>query len=91
MFIAEWNVRTPMDKVTSSRPERQTALIAKNLSRYKVDIAALSETRLACYDSLVDCGYTFFWSGKTEKERRESGVGFTIRITSSGAGPFTCK
>ena len=60
VFIAEWNVRTLMDKVTSSRPERQTALIAKELSRYRVDIAALSETRLACYDSLVDCGYTFF-------------------------------
>ena len=79
VFIAEWNVRTLMDKVTSSRPERQTALIAKELSRYRVDIAALSETRLACYDSLVDCGYTFFWSGKTEKERRESGVGFAIK------------
>ena len=81
VFIAEWNVRTLMDKVTSSRPERQTALIAKELSRYRVDIAALSETRLACYDSLVDCGYTFFWSGKTEKERRESGVGFAIKNT----------
>ena len=79
VFFAEWNVRTLMDKVTSSRPERQTALIAKELSRYRVDIAALSETRLTCYDSLVDCGYTFFWSGKTEKERRESGVGFAIK------------
>ena len=63
VFIVEWNVRAHMEKVTSSRPERQTALIAKELSRYRVDIAALSETRLACYDSLVDCGYTFFWSG----------------------------
>ena len=72
VFIAEWNVRTLMDKVTSSRPERQTALIAKELSRYRVDIATLSETRLACCDSLVDCGYTFSSSGKTEKERRKS-------------------
>ena len=39
VFIAEWNVRTLMDTVTSSRPERQTALIAKELSRYSVDIA----------------------------------------------------
>ena len=81
VFIAKWNVRTLMDKVTSSKPERQTALIAKELSRYRVDIAALSKTRLACYDSLVDCGYTFFWSGKTEKERTESGVGFAIKNT----------
>ena len=79
VFIAEWNVRTLLDRSTSDRPERQTALVAKELSRYRVDIAALSETRLACYDSLVDCGYTFFWSGKTEQERRESGVGFAIR------------
>ena len=38
VFIAEWNVRKLMDIVTSSRPERQTALIAKELSRYRVDI-----------------------------------------------------
>ena len=25
---------------------------------------------------MVDCGYSFFWSGKTEQERKESGVGF---------------
>ena len=47
VFIAKWNVRTLMDNVTSSKPERQTALIAKNLSRYRVDIAALRKTRLA--------------------------------------------
>ena len=68
VFVAEWNVRTLMDRVTSSRPERQTALIAKTLDRYRVNIAALSETRLACSDALDDCGYTFFWSGKTEKK-----------------------
>jgi len=79
VILAEWNVRTLMDRATSNRPERQTALVAKELSRYKVDIAALNETRFAGYDSLVDCGYTFFWSGKSEEERRESGVGFAIR------------
>ena len=81
MFIAEWNVRTLMDRATLSRPERRTAPNAKELSRHRADIAAFSETQLACYDSLVDCGYTFFWSGKTEKKRRESGVGFAIRNT----------
>ena len=77
--IAEWNVRTLMDRKSSNRPERQTALAAKELSRYGVDIAALSETRFALNDSLVDNGYTFFWSGKGEEERREAGVGFAIR------------
>ncbi len=31
---------------TSDRPQRRTALIAAELSRYNIDIAALSETRL---------------------------------------------
>ena len=77
--LAEWNVRTLMDRDGSKRPERQTALVAKELSRYDIDIAALSETRLALNDSLVDNGYTFFWSGKKEEERREAGVGFAIK------------
>jgi len=77
--LAEWNVRTLLDRDRSKRPERQTALVAKELDRYHIDIAALSETRLAQNDSLVDNGYTFFWSGKEEHERRESGVGFAIR------------
>ena len=77
--IAEWNVRTLMDRKSSKRPERQTALVAKELSRYDIDIAALSETRFALNDSLVDNGYTFFWSGKGQEERREAGVGFAIR------------
>jgi len=46
-----------------------------------VDIAALSESRLASYDSLVDGQYKFFWSGKSKRERRDSGVGFAIRNT----------
>ena len=77
--LAEWNVRTLLDRNSSKRPERQTALVAKELSRYDIDIAALSETRFALNDSLVDNGYTFFWSGKGEEERREAGVGFAIR------------
>jgi len=81
LYLAEWNVRTLIDRATSNRSERQTALIAKELSRYRVDIAALSETRLASYDSLVDGQYTFFWSGKNKEERRDSGVGFAIRNT----------
>jgi len=79
LVLAEWNVRTLMDRAGSGRPERQTALVARELDNYGIDIAALSETRLAGYDSLVDGGYTFFWSGKDDSEKRESGVGFAIR------------
>lgn len=77
--LAEWNVRTLLDRDGSKRPERQTALVAKELSRYNIDIAVLSETRLALYDSMIDQDYTFFWSGRGEEERREAGVGFAIK------------
>ncbi|XP_068749318.1 adhesion G-protein coupled receptor D1-like [Montipora capricornis] len=49
---------------STQRPERQTALVALEMNRYNVDIAALSETRLPGYDSLKDFGYIFFWSGR---------------------------
>ena len=45
--VATWNVRTLLDREDSDRPERRKALIARELSRYNIDIAALSETRLA--------------------------------------------
>ena len=49
--------------------------------RYKVEIAALSETRLAEEGLLkeVGAGYTFFWSACKKDERREAGVGFAIK------------
>jgi hypothetical protein len=67
--IASWNVRTLMDNPTSSRPERRTALVARELARYDIDIAALSETRMAGEGSLVEAGagYTFYWQGREEK------------------------
>jgi len=66
-----------------SRPPRRTALIAAELSRYNIDIAALSETRLADEGSLSEVGegYTFFWKGLPESSRRIHGVGFAIRTS----------
>ncbi|XP_046846748.1 uncharacterized protein LOC124440399 [Xenia sp. Carnegie-2017] len=63
------------------RPERRTALVARELARYNIDIAALSETRFANERQLTEYGggYTFFWSGRSADERRESGVDFAIR------------
>nr|VZI35537.1 unnamed protein product [Spirometra erinaceieuropaei] len=65
----------------SNRPERRTALVARELARYKVDIAALSETRFSEQGQLeeVGAGYTFFWSGRPRAERRDAGVAFAIR------------
>ena len=59
-----------------NRTERRTAIIASELARYNIDIAALAETRLSGEDQLEETGsgYTLFWSGKPEGERRDSGV-----------------
>ena len=56
-------------------------LPARGYGRYKVEIAALTETRLAKAGLLkeVGAGYTFFLSGRKKEERREAGVGFAIK------------
>ncbi|CAM4548073.1 unnamed protein product [Leuciscus chuanchicus] len=78
--IALWNVRTLLDLAeTPDRPHRRTALVAPELARYNIDIAALSETRLHGEDSLVGAGYTFFWKGVPEGIRRNHGVGFAVK------------
>ncbi len=79
--IGAWNVRTLLDRAEASRPERRTAIVAKELERYNIDIAALSETRLADEGSLQEIGggYTFFWKGKPQAEDRIHGVGFAIK------------
>ncbi|VDL87624.1 unnamed protein product [Schistocephalus solidus] len=70
------------------------ALVTRELVRFKVGIAALSETRFSEQRQLevVGAGYTF-WSGRPKAERRDAGVAFAIRndiflhppITSSDA------
>lgn len=82
MNLATWNVRTLLDvRDGIERPRRRTALIAHELKRYNIDIAALSETRFSGEDSLTEVGegYTFFWKGLPEDERRLHGVGFAVR------------
>ena len=79
--IGAWNVRTLQDSDTNKRPERSTALVAKELARYNIHFTALSETRLAETGQLKEsgAGYTFFWSGRSAEERQESGVGFAVK------------
>ena len=81
LTIGAWNVRTLMDSSSSERPERRTVLVGRELDRYKVEMAALSETRLAEEGLLKEsgAGYIFFWSGLKKEERREAGVGFAIK------------
>ena len=79
--LGAWNVRTLLDRKKAKRPERRTALIAREIKRYNLPIVALSETRFAGEGDLTEreAGYTFFWSGRNEQEKRESGVGFAIK------------
>ena len=66
-----------MDNSKADRPERRTALVAREqVARCHVDIAALSKTRRANEGKLTEDGggYCFFWSGRTSEERREAGV-----------------
>ena len=76
-----WNVRTMLDKANSSHPERCLAIIAHELSRLDIDIAALSEARQADEGSFqeVSNGFTLLWSGKPSTDKRLSGVVFMVR------------
>lgn len=80
MQIGYWNVRTFLDKEGSNIPQRRTALVTKELNRYNIDLAALAETRFSGEGLLdvVGSGYSFFWKGKPEGEKRAGGVGFAI-------------
>ena len=57
------------------------ALVGRELGRYGIEIAPLSETRFAEVGYIKDAGTsnTFFWSGRKGGERREAGVGFAIK------------
>ncbi|VDM03211.1 unnamed protein product [Schistocephalus solidus] len=81
LTLAAWNFSSLLDNPRSNRPERRTAIVARKLTRYKVDIAALSETRFSEQGQLQDvgAGYTFFWNGWPKAVRRDAGVDFAIR------------
>ena len=68
--LATCNVRTLGD--TGSRPERSTALVAREPKRYDIDIAAYSKKWLKETGQLVErgAGYTFYWQGRAADEPR---------------------
>ena len=74
-------MRTLLDKAQANRPERRTALVGRALARYKVNIAALGETRLAKEGQVKETGadFTFFRDGRAKDNCREDGVGFAVR------------
>lgn len=60
-IVATWNVRTLTDSPKTKHPERRTGLIAKELHRFNVDIAALTETRFLNEGSLSEKKTTLFF------------------------------
>ncbi|XP_069998486.1 uncharacterized protein [Penaeus vannamei] len=76
LVICCWNVRTLLDRTDSGYPERKTALVDRELARYGIDIAALSETRLTGHGNLTEQNYTFYWSGGVS---HQAGVAFAIQ------------
>ena len=74
-------MRTLLDRSLGKRPDRRTALVARELARYNVNVAALCETHLPGEGQLSELGggYTFFWSGRSSEECREAGVGFAVK------------
>ncbi|KAI8433746.1 hypothetical protein MSG28_015725 [Choristoneura fumiferana] len=83
MVFGAWNVRTLLDNDGNLCPERKTAVVARELGRYNVDVAALSETRLPDEGQLVELGggYTFYWKGSSQSDPRRAGVGFAVRTS----------
>ena len=83
MRFASWNVRTMTtglnEDLTQIDDNRKTAVIAAELERLNIDIAALQETRLSETGTLKEKSHTFFWQGRPSSERREHGVGFAVR------------
>ncbi|XP_076042115.1 uncharacterized protein LOC143026011 [Oratosquilla oratoria] len=56
-------------------------LVSRELARFNVDVAALSETRIPGEGQIteVGSGYTFFWKGKNPEDHHSQGVGFAVK------------
>ncbi|CAG5011233.1 unnamed protein product [Parnassius apollo] len=81
MTFGAWNVRTTLDREENACPERKTAILAREISCYNIDVASLSETHLSDEEELVEHGggCTFFWKELVSPEPRRSGVGFAVK------------
>ena len=87
LTVGAWNIRTLMDTANSDRPERRSALVSRELARFNIDVAALSETRLADEGKIQETAaeYTIFWIGKTSEEPRIQSSQFCNQDTPRGA------
>ena len=76
--VVLWNVWTLI--TGDNHLKRRTALIAKELARHSVDVAALQETTLEGQGQLKESMHMFFWIGKPA-QCREASVAFAISNT----------
>ena len=84
MNIGSWNVRTLLDLQTpNSRPERRSALVAKELQQCSMGIVASSEMRIVNEDQFAELSdsCSFLWRGRWEEYKRESGVAFPVQTS----------
>uniref|UniRef100_A0A8D9AY99 Craniofacial development protein 2 n=1 Tax=Cacopsylla melanoneura TaxID=428564 RepID=A0A8D9AY99_9HEMI len=81
--FATWNVKTLLDSksATTITTPRRTALIAKELNRYNIDIAAIQETHMKENGQLVETGegYTYIYSGCKPDEENYYGVAICVK------------
>ena len=73
LALGSWNVGTLLDTLNNNA-RRRTALLANELLRYNIDIAALSETRFPDAGELQERNYTFYWSSCSDTWKGTSGV-----------------
>lgn len=71
MKFGSWNVRAILDSDQSKIPERRTAIVANELSRYKSDIASLSETGFSDENQSMDksTSHILYWKRKSAGEK----------------------
>lgn len=81
MKFGTWKVQTLMDNPKNNQPEQRTAIVARELKRYTINIVALSKTQCVGEGQLKkqDGAYTFFWTGAGDDEQWIHGAGFTIK------------
>uniref|UniRef100_A0A8D8R0B9 Craniofacial development protein 2 n=1 Tax=Cacopsylla melanoneura TaxID=428564 RepID=A0A8D8R0B9_9HEMI len=82
--LVTWNIRTLQDSKSQNKSNitpRRTAIIARELNRYNVDIAALQETHLKENGQIEEVGegYTFIWSGCKPEEDNYYGVAICVK------------
>ncbi len=81
LTIAQWNVGTPLDREGADRPERRTALVAMELAKYNIDIAALYETRFSVwYSQRLGILFLVEWKTRRRKKGGRSGLCYQKNI-----------